>query len=71
MLKRLILNISDIKRFWKIVKPSLSEKFNAKQRVSLKTEKRRVEVFNNFFGNVTKSLCMVEFELVNTGWRKR
>ena len=48
--------VSDNKLFWKTVKPSLSEKFNAKERISLiengeivKTEKETAEVFNNFF----------------------
>ena len=47
--------VSDKKLFWKTVKPSLSEKFNAGERISLsendkiaKTEKETVEVFNNF-----------------------
>ena len=41
--------------FWKTVKPSLSEKFNVRERISLsengeivKTEKGTTEVFNNF-----------------------
>ena len=41
--------------FWKKVKPSLSEKFNVRERISLsengeivKTEKGTTEVFNNF-----------------------
>ena len=48
--------VSDNKLFWKTVKPSLSEKFNARERISLsengkivKTEKETAEVFNNFF----------------------
>ena len=46
----------DNKHFWKTVKPSLSEKFNARERISftengeiVKTEKGIAEVFNNFF----------------------
>ena len=42
---------------------SLSEKFNARERISLsengkiaKTEKETAEVFNNFFGNIVKNL---------------
>ena len=55
--------VCDNKLFWKTVKPSLSEKFNARERISLiengdivKTEKGTVEVFNNFFGNIVKNL---------------
>ena len=47
--------ISDNKLFWKTVKPSLSEKFNAKEWISLiengeivKTEKETAQVFNTF-----------------------
>ena len=55
--------VSDNKLFWKIVKPSLSEKFNARERISsiengeiVKTEKGTAEVFTNFFGNIVKNL---------------
>ena len=51
--------VSDNKLFLKTVKPSLSDKFNARERISLiengeivKTEKGTVEVFNNVFGNI-------------------
>ena len=51
-----------IARFWKTVKPLLSEKFNARERISLsengeivKTEKETAEVFNNFLGNIIKN----------------
>ena len=54
--------VSDNKLFWKTVKPSLSEKFNARERIGLsendeivKTEKGTAEVFNNFFGNIVKN----------------
>ena len=47
--------VSDNKPFWKTVKPSLSEKFNARERISfiengeiVKTEKGTAEVFNDF-----------------------
>ena len=55
--------VSDNKPFWKTVKPSLSEKSNAREGISLsengkiaKTEKEKAEVFNNFFGNIVKNL---------------
>ena len=47
--------LDERKVFWKTVKPSLSKKFNARERISLskngeivKTEKGKAEVFNNF-----------------------
>ena len=56
-------NVSDNKLFSKTVKPSLSEKFNARERISLikngeivKTEKGTAEVFNNFLGNIVRNL---------------
>ena len=59
---------SDNKHFWKTVKPSLSENFNARERISLsengkivKTEKETAEVFNNFFGNIVKNLNISQY----------
>ena len=55
--------VSDNKLFWKTVKPSLSEKFNARDRISssengeiVKTEKETAEVFNKFAGIIVKNL---------------
>ena len=49
--------------FWKTIKPSLSENFSVGERTSLsengetvKTEKRKAEVFNLFLGNIVKNL---------------
>ena len=60
--------VSDNKLFWKTVKPSLSEKFNARERISLtenreivKTGKGTAEVFNNFFGNIVKNLNISQY----------
>ena len=60
--------VSDNKLFWKTVKPSLSEKFNARKRISysengeiVKTEKGTAEVFNNFFGNIVKNLHIFKY----------
>ena len=60
--------VSDNKLFWKTVKPSLSEKFNARERISLsengkivKTEKETAEVFNNSFGNIVKNLNISQY----------
>ena len=60
--------VSDNKLFWKTVKPSLSEKFNARERIILtengeivKTEKGTAEVFNSFFGNIVKNLNISQY----------
>ena len=60
--------VSDNKLFWKTVKPSPSEKFSAKDRISLsengeivKTEKGTAEVYNNFFGNIVKNLNISQY----------
>ena len=60
--------VSDNKLFWKTVKSSLSEKFNARERISLskngesvETQKGRAEVFNNFFGNIVKDLNISQY----------
>ena len=60
--------VSDNKLFWKTVKPSLSKKFNARERISLiengeivKTEKETAEVFNSFFGNIVKNLNISQY----------
>ena len=59
---------SDNKLFWKAVKPSLFEKVNARERISLienseimKTEKETAEVFYNFFGNIVKNLNISQY----------
>ena len=48
--------------FWKTVKPTLYQKFNAREKINLnengeivKTKKGTVEAFNNFFRNVVKN----------------
>ena len=60
--------VSDKKLFWETVKPSLFEKFSARERISLiendeivKTEKETAEVFNNFFGNIVKNLNISQY----------
>ena len=60
--------VSDNKLFWKTVKPSLSEKINARERISLnengkivKTGKDTAEVFNNFFGNIVKNFNISQY----------
>ena len=60
--------VSDNKLFWETVKPSLSEKFDVRERISLiengkivKTEKGTAEVSNNFFGNIVKNLNISQY----------
>ena len=60
--------VSDNKLFWKTVKPSLFEKFNARERISLiengeivKTEKETAEIFNSLFGNIVKNLNISQY----------
>ena len=60
--------VSDDKLFWKTVKPSLSEKFNARERISVsengeivKTEKETADIFNNFFGNSVKDINISQY----------
>ena len=60
--------VSDNKLFWKTVKPPLSEKFNARERISLiengeivKTQKGTADAFNNFFGNIVKNLNISQY----------
>ena len=52
----------------KTIKPSLSEKFIARERISLskngeivKTKKEAAEIFNNFFGNIVKNLNIFQY----------
>ena len=60
--------VYDNKIFVKTVKPSLSEKFIARERISLsengeivKTKKKTAEIFNNFFGNIVKNLNIFQY----------
>ena len=55
--------VSDNKLFWKVIKPSLSDKSCAKEQINLvekgeilKTDLETAEVLNTFFGNIIKNL---------------
>ena len=55
--------VSDNKLFWKVIKPSLSDKSCAKDQINLvekgeilKTDLETAEVLNTFFGNIVKNL---------------
>ena len=57
-----------ITHFLKKVKPSLSKKFNASERITMsengeivKTKKETAEDFNNFFGNIVKNLHISQY----------
>ena len=55
--------VSDNKLFWKIIRPSLSDKSCVKEQINLvekgeilKTDLETAEVLNTFFGNIVKNL---------------
>ena len=55
--------MSDNKLFWKIIRPSLSDKSCVKDQINLvekgeilKTDLETAEVLNTFFGNIVKNL---------------
>ena len=55
--------VSDNKLFWKVIKPSLSDKSCVKEKINfvekeeiLKTDLETAEVLNTFFGNIVKNL---------------
>ena len=60
-------NVIDNKKFWNSMKPLFSNKNNTKEKVVLKEgekfindEKEVAEIFNNFFGNITKDLNLTK-----------
>ena len=55
--------VSDNKLYWKVIKPSLSDKSCAKEQINLaekgeilKTDSETPEVLNTFFGNIAKNI---------------
>ena len=49
----------DNKIFWKVIKPSLSDKSCVKEQIKekiLETDLETADVLNSFFGNIVKSL---------------
>ena len=51
--------VSDNKIFWKVIKPSLSDKSCVKEQIKekiLETNLETADVLNGFFGNIVKSL---------------
>ena len=66
-------NVTDNKKFWKTVKPYLSDKSVKCDKVNLnengellKSESETAEVFNNFFSNIVKNLKIPEYKNLNT-----
>ena len=65
--------MTDNKKFWKTVKPCLSDesvkcdKINLNENGELlKSGSETVEVFNNFFSNIVKNLKIPEYKNLNT-----
>ena len=61
--------ITDNKKFWKTVKPFLSDKSKTSDKIHfnengelLNSESERAEVLNNFFSNIVKDLKIPEYE---------
>ena len=66
-------NVTDNKKFWKTVKPYLSDKSVKCGKINLnengellKSESETAEVFNNFFSNIVKNLKIPEYKNLNT-----
>ena len=65
-------NVTDNKRFWKTVKPYLSDKSVKCGKINLnengellKSESETAEVFNNYFSNIVKNLKIPEYKNLN------
>ena len=61
-------NICDNKKFWKVVKPCLSNKVVSSEKITLiegdkiiKNDRATVKVFNDFFSNIIKNLNIPQF----------
>ena len=64
-----VKNITDNKKFWKTVKPFLSDKSKTSDKIHfnengelLNSESETAEVLNNFFSNIVKNLKIPEYE---------
>ena len=65
-------NITDNKKFWKTVRPLLSDKSINSDKIHLNengelinSESKTVEVLNEFFSNIVKNLKILEYDNVN------
>ena len=57
--------VIDNKQFWKTIKPLISDKPISRDRINLienkeivKSESETVQIFNKFFSNIAKNLCI-------------
>ena len=65
-------NICDNRRFWKEVKPLLSNKIASNEKITpvegeeiIKTDQENAKVVNNFFSNIIKNLEIPEYNQVD------
>ena len=65
-------NICDNRKFWKVVKPLLSNKIVSNEKITLvegkeiiKTNQANAKVLNNFFSNIIKNLEIPQYNQVN------
>ena len=65
-------NVTDNKKFWKTVKPYLSDKSVKCDKINLnengellESKSETAEVFNNFFSNIVKNLKIPEYKHLN------
>ena len=70
-------DITDNKKFWKAVKPLLSDKSINGDKIHLSengelinSESKTVEVLNEFFSNIVKNLKIPEYENLNPNFEK-
>ena len=63
--------MSDNKFFWKVIKPSVSDKSCVKEQINLvekeeilKTDLETAEVLNTFFGNIVKILKLINIQIL-------
>ena len=65
-------NICDNRKFWKVVKPLLSNKIVSNEKITLlegeeiiKTDQAKAKVLNNFFSNIVKNLETPQYNQVD------
>ena len=70
-------DITDNKKFWKTVKPFLSDKSINSDKIHLNengelinSESKTAEVLNEFFSNIVKNLKIPEYENLNPNFEK-
>ena len=65
-------NICDNRKFWKVVKPLLSNKIVSNEKITLvegkkinKTNQANAKMLNNFFSNIIKNLEIPQYNQIN------